>query len=75
MPSKAKRSVDQAVEADPLDRISRALALIAVRGLEKEDAAMRLLAVGFDSPEIGGLLSVNPNFANAVKSKMKKVKR
>lgn len=67
--ARAKKSADPITKSDPLERISRLLAIIAVRGLEKEEAARRLLAVGFDSPQIGDLLGVGPNFANVAKSR------
>jgi hypothetical protein len=50
---------------DPIDRIARILAIIAMKDVpDREEAARRLLAAGFDSPTIGGLLDVGPNFAN-----------
>jgi hypothetical protein len=60
---------------DPLDRISRLLAIIAVKDItDKEEAARRLLAAGFDAPTIGGLLDVGSNFANVAKSRKPKKK-
>lgn len=50
--------------ADPIERIARLLAIIATKDFEKEEAARRLLSVGFDARQIGELLGVNPNFAN-----------
>lgn len=59
---------------DALDKIARALALIAVKDFENEEAARRLLAMGYDAPQIGGLLGVNPNFANVAKKRKPKTK-
>lgn len=59
---------------DPMERIARVLAIIAVRGLDNEEAARRLLAAGFDAKQIGGLLDVNPNFANVAKTRKPKSK-
>jgi hypothetical protein len=59
---------------DPIERIARVLAIIAVRGLDNEEAARRLLAAGFDAKQIGGLLDVNPNFANVAKLRKRKIK-
>jgi uncharacterized ferritin-like protein (DUF455 family) len=59
---------------DPMERIARVLALLAVRGLDNEEAARRLLAAGFDAKQIGGLLDVNLNFANVAKLRKRKVK-
>jgi hypothetical protein len=40
--------------------------------MEKEEAARRLLGAGFDSPTIGSVLDVGPNFANVAKTRKKK---
>ena len=69
MPAKSK-----AIE-DPMERIARVLAIIAVKGLDNEEAARRLLAAGFDAEQIRGLLDVNPNFANMAKLRKQKTKR
>lgn len=66
----ARRPKDEAV--DPMDRIGRLLAMIAVKGLENEEAARRLLAVGFDAPQIGKILGVGSNFANVAKARATK---
>jgi uncharacterized ferritin-like protein (DUF455 family) len=57
---------------DPIERIARVLAIIAVKGLDNEKAARRLLAAGFDAKQIGGLLDVNPNFAHVAKGRKRK---
>jgi hypothetical protein len=67
-----KRSAGDAPNVDPMEKISRLLAMLAVKGLENEEAARRLIAVGFDSPQIGGTLGVGPNFANVAKSRAPK---
>lgn len=69
MASPKRSAGDVPNKIDSLEKISRLLAMIAVKGLEKEEAARRLLAVGFDSPQIGGILGVNANFANVAKSR------
>ena len=59
-------------KSDPLDsmeKLARVVAIAATAGMEKEEAARRLLGAGFDSPTIGGLLDVGPNFANVAKSR------
>ncbi|HMA72549.1 MAG TPA: hypothetical protein VKP67_13835 [Xanthobacteraceae bacterium] len=55
-----------------MERIARVLAIIAVKGLDNEEAARRLLAAGFDAKQISGLLDVNPNFANVAKLRKRK---
>lgn len=68
-----KRKADEVPDAE--ERIARALAIIAVQGInDKEEAARRLLGMGYDSPTIGGLLDVGPNFANVAKMRKKKSK-
>ena len=57
-----------------MERIAGLLAMMATRDLEKEEAARRLLAVGFDAPQIGGILGVGSNFANVAKSRKPKAK-
>lgn len=70
----AKKAKNEAVKLDPLDKIARLLAMIATKDLDKEEAARRLLSVGFDGPQIGGILGVGPNFANVAKSRSPKAK-
>lgn len=65
----AKKAKGEAAKVDPPERVARLLAIIATNGMDSEEAARRLLAVGFDSPTIGGLLDKNPNFANVAKSR------
>jgi hypothetical protein len=57
---------------DPMERIARLLAIIAVKGLGNEEAARRLLAAGFDAKQISGLLDVNPAFARVAKMRGKR---
>lgn len=65
----AKKPKSEPVKTDSMEKIARLLAVHVSKGLDAEDAAVRLLAVGFDSPTIGQLINKNPNFANAAKSK------
>lgn len=68
----AKKAKSEPTKIDSAEKIARLLAIHVSRNLEPEDAAVRLIAVGFDSPTIGLLLNKNPNFANAAKSKFLK---
>lgn len=67
MPKKAKSEV-----VEPMEKLARVVAIAATSGMEKEEAARRLLGAGFDAPTIGGLLDVGPNFANVAKVRKKK---
>jgi hypothetical protein len=66
----ARRGKAEAIE--PSEKIARVLAIGVTKGLDAEEAARRLLAAGFDSPTIGGLLDKNPNFANVAKGRAPK---
>ena len=70
----AKKIRGEPVKLEPIEKIARLLAMIAVKDLDKEEAARRLLSVGFDSPQIGGILGVGLNFANVAKSRSSKAK-
>lgn len=65
MSKKPKRSEP----IDPIEKLARVVAIAATNGMEKEEAARRLLGAGFDAPTIGGLLDVGSNFANVAKSR------
>ncbi len=65
----AKKPKNEVV--DPTERLARVVAIAATAGMNKEEAARRLLAAGFDAPTIGGLLDVNSNFANNAKARKK----
>jgi hypothetical protein len=56
---------------DPMEKLARLAAIYITKDMSPEDAAVRLLGAGFDSPTIGGLLNKNPNFANTAKFKSK----
>jgi hypothetical protein len=58
---------------DPIEKLARVVAIAATAGMEKEEAARRLLGAGFDAPTIGSLLDVGSNFANVAKTRKKKV--
>lgn len=66
----AKKARGEPIE--PMERLARVVAIAATAGMEKEEAARRLLGAGFDAPTIGGLLDVGPNFANVAKLRKKK---
>jgi hypothetical protein len=63
----AKKAKSEPVE--PMEKLARVAAIAATVGMEKEEAARRLLGAGFDSPTIGRLIDVGPNFANVAKGR------
>lgn len=54
------------------DKIAGLLALIAIKEMDKDAAALKLDAIGFDAREISGLLDVGPNYVNVAKHRKKK---
>jgi hypothetical protein len=49
------------------DKIAGVLALIATKGMETDDAALKLDAIGFTSKEISDLLDVGANYVNVAR--------
>ncbi len=62
-----KRKVVASEPVDTLEKLARLAAIYVTKDMKPEDAAVRLLGVGFDAPTIGALLGKNPNFANKAK--------
>lgn len=58
-----------------MEKIARLLALIAVRDMDTDDAALKLDAIGFDAHDISGLLDVGPNYVNVAKHRKKGSKK
>jgi hypothetical protein len=56
------------------DKIAGALALIAVKGMDKDDAALALDSIGFTAAEVSGLLDVNKNYVMTARFHKKKAK-
>ncbi len=53
------------------ERIARLLALIVVRDLDTDTAAIKLHGAGFNSREIAHLLGVGPNYLHVVRNRRK----
>jgi hypothetical protein len=54
------------------DKIAGVLALIAIKDMEPDDAALKLDAIGFDAREISALLDVGANYVNVARFRKKK---
>ncbi len=71
----AKRA-PAAAEASPgrtaADKIAGVLALIATKDMDKDDAALKLDAIGFSSKEIADLLDVGGNYVNVARFRKNK---
>ena len=70
-----RRSDDDAPPATAIDKIAGVLALIAIKDLEPDDAALKLDAIGFTSKEISALLDVGSNYVNVARFRAKKDKK
>lgn len=71
----AKAAKSEVTKVDPLDRIARILALLLVRGLDKDDAALQLEGAGFDAREISEMLGVSGNYLHSLKNRRKTSKK
>jgi hypothetical protein len=70
---RAPAAAEEAAQPAALDRIAGLLALLYVKDVEdKEDAALKLDAIGFTSHEISGLLGVNENFVRVARHRKSK---
>ena len=56
----------------PADKIAGVLALIATKDMDKDDAALKLDAIGFSSKEIADLLNVGGNYVNVARFRRNK---
>jgi hypothetical protein len=73
-----KQRRKSAVDAPPApagDKIAGVLALLAIKEMEPDDAALKLDAIGFTSKEISALLDVGPNYVNVARFRAKKGKK
>jgi hypothetical protein len=71
----AKASADKGAAENRVpaaDKIAGLLALIATKEMGKDDAALKLDAIGFDAREISALLDVGPNYVNVARHRKKK---
>jgi hypothetical protein len=71
--AKRRRSAaePEAPGASVPDKIAGCLALIAVKGFDTDDAALKLDAIGFTSHEISALLDVGENYVRVARHRKK----
>jgi hypothetical protein len=65
-----KRRTVAAIEGDVdagAEKIAGILALIAIRGMDPDEAAIKLDGIGFSARDISNLLGVGPNYVNVAK--------
>lgn len=71
--AKAKKAAPAAETpaATMQDKIAGCLALIATKGMDTDDAALKLDGIGFTAREIAGLLDVGENYVNVARHRKK----
>lgn len=58
-----------------LDRIANLLAIIATRDMDKDDAALKLDAIGFSPREVASLLDVGTNYVQVARFRRRNANR
>ncbi len=71
MAKRRKRAAAAEPAVTAADKIAGCLAMIATKGMDTEDAAVKLAGIGFTAGEIAGLLSVNENYVRLAKFRKK----
>jgi hypothetical protein len=67
--------VDSTPPVTAADKIAGVLALIAIKDMDLDDAALQLDAIGYTSKEISALLGVTPNYVSVARYRAKKGKK
>ncbi len=70
-----RKSADDAPSATAADKIAGVLALIAIKDMKPDDAALKLDAIGFTSKEIEALLTVSPGYVKVARFRARKGKK
>lgn len=68
----AKKKAGETTPPDSMQIIARLLGLIAVRGVEKDQAALQLSGAGLEDKVITELLGVNDSYVRLARFKKKK---
>lgn len=53
------------------EKIAALLALLVIKDMDTDDAAIKLDGIGFTAREISGLLDVGPNYVNVARHRKK----
>jgi hypothetical protein len=61
----------EAGSATVQDKIAGCLALLATKGMDTDDAALKLDGIGFTAREIAALLDVGENYVNVARHRKK----
>jgi len=62
-------------DSSALDRIANLLAIIATRDMDKDDAALKLDAIGFSPTEVALLLDVGTNYVQVARFRKRNASR
>lgn len=62
---------DKGTAPSPMEKIASLLALIATRGMETDEASIKLDSIGFGAREISAILNVSANYVNVAKHRKK----
>lgn len=71
MPKKGK---DEVPKPDPLELIARLLALHLVKGMEKDDSAAQLGAIGFDDKSVAEMVGISESAVRGIRFRRAKVR-
>jgi len=63
---------EEVPHVDALLRLASVIAIVAMKDIPPEDAAIRLDKLGFSPREIAGVLGVNDNYVHVIKNRLKK---
>lgn len=69
-----RRKGAETPKPDALLMIARLLALIAIKGADRDEAALQLGAVGFDDKAIADLIGVSESYVRVVRFRNKRKK-
>lgn len=67
-----RKSAADSEIVDPIAKLASILAIYVTRDMQPDDAALRLDKLGFSAKEIAGVLGVNNNYINVIKSRKAK---
>lgn len=67
----AKKAKGEPIKIDPMERITRLLGAIVIKGLKDDEAALVLDGAGFDAREISQMLHVSDNYIHSLKNRRK----
>lgn len=67
-----KRKLAEKASISTAEKFHRVLGMFLIKGVDTEEAAVKLSGAGFDASEISEMLLVNKNYVNVAKARWKK---